>query len=110
MRHVLDNMRRVMTSSPGSNKQGIRQVNDYSRKKSFAEWFGAQFKALKISEREFARAAGISPTTPRTWLYGVSLPTFETCDAIARVLKVPVETVRAAAGYGRLEGGSEDRA
>jgi transcriptional regulator with XRE-family HTH domain len=64
----------------------------------FSEWLMNELNKREINQSELARLSGISRGAISHIINGVRQPGPEVCDAIAKALKLPPETVFRAAG------------
>lgn len=78
------------------------------RHRLFAAWLRRCRESRRLSGREAAERAGISPIYWSRLENGHNLPSEEYMERIARALGVSIETVREAAGLRPLTGESDD--
>jgi len=62
---------------------------------TFYTWLAAQMSERGIkSARRLALEAGVDPVKVPDWLLGVSVPSDQECEALARYLGVPADEVK----------------
>lgn len=66
---------------------------------AFADWFRHQLQRRGWNQSDFARAADIPKPTVSTWYQGTRNPDPASCDLIADVLNLDVDTVLTLAGH-----------
>lgn len=65
----------------------------------FAEWFARQLDRKGWGRSEFSGSSGVPVRTVGAWLTGDRVPGSKSCDRIADVLGVDVDTVLTLAGH-----------
>lgn len=66
---------------------------------TFAEWLSSQMEARRLNQSQLATYLGIRSSAVNRWFHHASIPNTATCQALARVFRLPLEDVLRAAGH-----------
>ena len=70
-----------------------------ARRKSFGRWLKDQLWRAELTQAEFARRTGATPSQVSFWVRGERTPEPASCEQIAKVLGRDVDEVLARAGH-----------
>ena len=76
--------------------------------RTFANWFRGQLRVRELSQADFARTSGKQTGVVSDWATGKRTPDPQSCDLIADVFGIPIDTVLEAAGHRPRIGDIED--